>query len=222
MTITLIGMSNCGKSYWSRKLEEAGFIRFSCDDFIEKKLEKELKRLGFSGVNDVAKWMGQPYEERYSQTSKKYLAFESDSLEEIIYNLEHAYPDQNYVVDTTGSVIYTNDKIMEQLSKLTTIIYLETPLSVRQEMCELYFRNPKPVIWGESFKKFRGEENKVALKRCYPTFLDYRCKKYKKHTQITLDYFLLRSPGFTINNFLGYIQRNYDSISEYQRIPQTL
>lgn len=211
MIISLIGMSNAGKTYWSKKLEAGGFTRFSCDDIIEKKLEKELKKLGFSGINDIAKWMGQPYETQYPQTSKKYLEFEKESLEEIIKILEGKPVHENIVIDTTGSVIYAGNGIMKQLRRLSKIVYLDIPESVKRQMRELYFQNPKPVIWGGSFKKAEDESDIEALKRCYPHLLEYRTNRYKEVAHLKLDYFLIRKPGFTIDDFLRLIRIGLDS-----------
>lgn len=222
MIISLIGMSNCGKTFWSRKLEALGFKRFSCDDYIEKRLEMVLKNSGFSGISDVAKWMGQPYDKQYMETSKKYLELERESLDYILRYPNSGLRYYNIVIDTTGSIIYTGRNIMEELSQLTTIVYLDTPITVRGEMCQLYFQNPKPVIWGDSYKKTYGESAFKALKRCYPDLLEYRCKKYKEYAHITLDYFLLRKPGLTTDDFLRLLQGDDEFISEYQGRPQTL
>ncbi|MBD3202988.1 hypothetical protein GF327_01730, partial [Candidatus Woesearchaeota archaeon] len=68
MIISMIGMSNSGKTYWSKKLEKKyNFQRYTCDDIIRKKLKKILKKQGFSGIKDVSEWMGQPYEKRYEK-----------------------------------------------------------------------------------------------------------------------------------------------------------
>lgn len=208
MIISLIGMSNSGKTYWAKKLETIGFLRLSCDDYIEKKLDKELKTMGYSGIHDVSKWMGQPYEEKYLQTSKKYLDFEIESLCEIIRKLKSGSIGQNIVVDTTGSVIYTGDKIMEELARLSKILYLDTPPEIKKKMYEIYFRNPKPVIWGDSFKRTNGESDLEVLKICYPNLLEFRSNKYKKYANITLNYFLLRKRNLTANDFLKFIQNN--------------
>ena len=70
MVITFIGMSSVGKSAWSTKLEELkGFRRYCCDDLIEKYLGPEFKALGYLGINDVSRWMGQPYDQRYKKTA---------------------------------------------------------------------------------------------------------------------------------------------------------
>ena len=39
MIITLLGMSNSGKTYWSQRLTSAGYTHYCCDEEIEKKLE---------------------------------------------------------------------------------------------------------------------------------------------------------------------------------------
>lgn len=205
MIISLIGMSNSGKTYWAKKLEKVGFYRFSCDDFIKQKLEKELRNLGFSGIRDVAKWLGQPYQKQYFPNSKKYLDFEIESLKEIMGKVKKGVISENTVIDTTGSVIYSGNKIMEDLAKSSIILYLDTPSSIKQRMCELYFQSPKPVIWGDSFKKINGESDLETLKLCYPNLLEYRNRKYKRYAKIILDYFLLRKPNFSANDFLTLI-----------------
>lgn len=208
MILSLIGMSNCGKTYWSKKLEFIGFKRFGCDDIIEKKLKKELKSLGFSGINDVSKWMGQPYEKQYPKTSNKYIEFEKESLNEILKILNNKSINENIVIDTTGSVIYHEEKILKQLQKLSKIVLLDTPKSVLQEMFTLYIRNPKPVYWGESFIIKENEKPTVALARCYPKLLNYRQRKYIRYANITLDFSILRKLNLTLDNFLKLLQSN--------------
>lgn len=207
MKLSLIGMSNSGKTYWAKKLEEKGFLRFSCDDFIGKKLQKELTAKGYSGIHDVARWMGQPYESQYKQTAAKYLSFEIETMNTILHMLKSKWTkEENIVIDTTGSVIYTSKRIMMELKKSTTIVYLHTPHCVKKEMYLSYLKNPKPVIWGESFKKRNGESDEQALIRCYPQLLSYRLKQYKKYAHIVLDYFLARESSFTMIDLLNLMK----------------
>lgn len=212
MKISLIGMSNSGKTHWSTKLsqelEKIGFVRFCCDESIKAKLDKEMTKLGFSGIHALAKWMGQPYEKRYKVTSYRYQQFEKEVVEEFLNKVKHMPPSQNVVIDTTGSVIYLGDTIMNRLKKLTTIVYLDTPDSVQKQMYENYIKNPKPVIWGDSFKQKRGESNLETLSRCYPKLLAFRTKRYKKFADITFDYHLVRRPNFSVEEFLNNISPN--------------
>ena len=210
MKLSLIGMSGSGKSYWSKKLQEQkGFKRFCSDDLIEKKLSSELKKFGYSGLHDVAKWLGQPFNLQNEERSRKYLYFEKEAMREILKAIEHSNNyNENIVVDTTGSVIYTEKWILEKLSELTQVIYLDTPVSVQEKMYKLYLEDPKPVIWGNSFTKINGESNFEAMRRCYPKLLAFRSKWYKKIAHIILEYNLLRDPNFSVEEFMEAI--NHD------------
>lgn len=207
MKISLIGMSGTGKSYWAKKLETKNFKLFCIDDLIEKKLGDELKHLGFNGISDVAKWMGQPFDKQYPTTSKRYLELEEEILDDVLQSIEKINIHEDIVIDTTGSVIYLPQSLLKKLSRITTIVFLETPESVKEEMFKLFLKEPKPVIWGNSFNKRPNETNLEALKRCYPEWLAYRSRHYEKLANVTLDYFELRKPGFTIDEFLHKIKQ---------------
>lgn len=206
MRITLIGMSGAGKTHWSKKLVKKGFMHLCCDSLVEEKLDKELKPLGFSGIKDVARWMGQPYDKQYPETSEKYLSLEKEVMRELIKGLKaNIFRKKNIVIDTTGSVIYTGKMIMDALSELTKVVYLDTCESAVKKMHELYLKDPKPVFWGKAFKKKNSEDDKDALASCYPNLLRYRTKKYKEYAHQTLEYFFLRQAGFTVSKFLSEV-----------------
>jgi shikimate kinase len=205
MKLSLIGMSGSGKSYWSKKLEAHGFKRFSCDDVIQKKLQKLLRELQFSSIKDVATWMGQPYEPHYKSASEQYLQFEKEAMEEIFIKLDQLQKTKNVVIDTTGSIIYLDKKITEKIKKYTHVIYLETPQSVQDEMFQVFLRDPKPIIWGDVFTKINDEKEHDAIKRLYPKLLSYRTKQYEKFASQRFDYSLLRLPEFTTEMFLHIV-----------------
>lgn len=202
MRLSLIGMSGTGKSHWSKKLQKEGFVRYCCDDLLEEKLVDELQSFGLSGTKALSAWMGQPYDQRYKETSKRYLALEKQVMKEIFEKIKLLPKNTNVIIDTTGSVIYTGRGILRELANLTKIIYLDTPDSVKDKMHKLYLQDPKPVIWGKAYKKRAGESDLAALKRCYPNLLAFRTKKYKKNAHKTLDYFLLREKGTSLPKFL--------------------
>lgn len=208
MKIFLIGMSNTGKSFWAKELEKIGFTRYSCDDLIEKELSEELMKLGYSGIADVSKWMGQPYDSHYTQTSQKYLALEGQVLQDIFQAIEKGAVGSRIVVDTTGSVIYTSTDILKKLTQLTRVVYLEAPSSVRQKMYELYIKEPKPVIWGNVFNKRPGETNLAALGRCYPQLLKSRAAMYQQLADVTLNSFKLRQSNFKAKDFMQLVSAN--------------
>src|SRR3972149_8174222 len=174
MKITLIGMSNTGKSFWSKQMErQLGFVRFDCDALVGGKL-------GIAGISNVAEWMGQPYEKRYAENSQTYLDYEREVMREVLMQAEILPKSSNVVIDTTGSVIYTGDEIMSALKYSTTVAYLDTPQSVQDEMFAKYIAEPKPVIWGESFVRQAEEPVQATLKRCYPQLLAFRTGQYKR------------------------------------------
>lgn len=196
-------MSNIGKTYWSKKLEKVGFKRFGCDDMIEKKLDKQLRNTGLNGIKDVDRWLGQPFEPQYQRNSNKYLNIEKSIMLEVLDSLRyHVSKHSNIVIDTTGGVIYTGDSILRELTQQTTIVYLESSVEQQREMYERYLREPKPVIWGKSYKKKNGESNMDALRMCYPNLLQYRFSHYKRWAKVTIESATIREAHFDTHQFL--------------------
>jgi adenylate kinase family enzyme len=205
MKISLIGMSEVGKTLWAKELEKKGFKRYTCDDYIEKKLAKELKPLGYSGIEDVAKWLGQPYENRYTKNSQRYLDLEAESMKEILAEVATMEDDEKVVIDTTGSIIYLDQQVIDEMKTKTKVIYLETPQSVQDEMYQLFLKFPKPLMWSDKFNMRADETIENALTRCYPELLKTRTEEYKKYADLTLDYFKTRKDNFTVDNFLELV-----------------
>ena len=90
MRITLIGMSGCGKTYWSKAFARQGFKLLCCDDLISEKLRSVLTRPDGS-VLDLGHWMGFPYESRYENRERKYLELETAVLQEILTDLKNSH-----------------------------------------------------------------------------------------------------------------------------------
>jgi shikimate kinase len=207
MRLSLIGMAGSGKSYWSRKLSSQGFIRFCCDDVIADKLALELKRPDGKTMS-VSEWMGFPYEPYYAERESRYLACEIEVMREILKYLEHPnnIGEQNIVIDTTGSVIYTGREILLDLKRLSTVVHLETPPEVQGQLLKEYISKPHPMLWQNTFDKKANESKKKALIRCYPRLFSSRQKLYERYAEVTLDYFALRNKDFEINDFLRDVE----------------
>jgi len=208
LRLSLVGMSNVGKTYWSRLLARDGFTNICCDDLIEQKLGHELLELGYvGGIADMAKWLGQPYDERFEANQRRYLQLETDTLREIIASLENDDQSGNIVVDTTGSVVHTDPAIRRKLSELTTVVYLEASGEMRQEMFQLYIAEPKPVVWEDKFNIQAKETNIEALTRCYPELLEYRSGLYEAMSHVTIPWETsLAMTGAGVAAFLAYIK----------------
>ena len=214
MIISIIGMSGSGKTHWSKKLKDQGFSYIGCDDLIEDKLCPELSNLGYKGVNDVAKWLGQPHEPQFKQNQDKFIQFETEVMQEILWQIKNNSfghrvsknkKTKNIVVDTTGSLIYTSHEVCYNLQQHTIVVHLKVSQSIHKFMLQQYIGDPKPVVWGNNFIKKNNETNECALRRCYPELLQYRDNLYEKYARITLDAGELRSSNFTIDDFLKAI-----------------
>lgn len=207
MILSLIGMSGVGKTTLAKKLEQKGFISFSCDNLIEERLKLLYPRRKFGGTQSMAKWMGQPYHKQYAASSKEYIELEKNVMR-LLLNQTKNMEKVNVVLDTTGSVIYTGDKILKQLEEKTRVIYLSSPPSVLKEIYQTFLADPKPIYWGDAFKKQVDELNEEALARCYSDLLNYRRTQYEKHAHKTIDYHTLRQKTFSVDYFLDYISKS--------------
>jgi shikimate kinase len=205
MHITLIGMSNIGKTHWARRLEaESGFARIDCDQMIENKIGPEMTRLGHKGIAGVAKWMGQPFDPQYPETSRAFLDYEKTVMEEVLRRLRFSPRDQSLVIDTSGSVIYASDAIITPLRALTKVIYFEASRAHADKILARYVSDPKPLVWGDNaFAPRTGEKPDEALKRCYPDLLESRARRYAEMAHVTVPFEKHRDPNAGLDIILG-------------------
>lgn len=183
LALTMIGMSNIGKSYWSSQLSKKGFNHYNIDDLLEKQLKQELGENGPNSLAEVAKWLGFPYEERFPENQKKLLNLENETTGEILLKLK---PDENSIIDTPGSIIYGDH--CHKLKEKTFIIYLQATPEMQKAMFENFLKFPKPILWQNIFKKETNEKDEDALARLYPKLLQTRSALYEKYADITIPY----------------------------------
>lgn len=185
LVLSFIGMSNIGKTYWSKKLQEVGFRHFNCDGLIEEKLTPVLGELGYSGIEDVSRWMGQPYDERFVVNQNKYLSFERQVMGEIFAQVKNENLN-NTVIDTTGSVIHTGKNFSEILKEYSMVICIEASKNMKEKMFEQYLKEPKPVVFGDVYSQEEGGTNIQALSRCYRKLLDLRSTWYAECADVII------------------------------------
>ncbi len=216
MLLSLIGMAGTGKSYWANKLAEHGFKLLCCDDLISKKLAPLLKRPDGTTMR-MGEWMGFPFHAGYKKRESKYLNFEIEVLNEILDYLEDHDNnlDEDVVVDTTGSVIYTGEGILKRLRQYTTVVHLAITSEVREQLLRAYVSNPHPMLWRDIFSKEPGETNKEALERCYPKLIIARQRLYERNADVEIDYYTRREEGFGVSDFLHL--RQFQNVSRLQR-----
>ena len=207
MRLSLIGMSGSGKSHWSIRLAESGFHRFCCDEMIARNLAAELTRADGT-VMDLGEWMGFPYQSNYKEREARYLTHEIRVLDEILGYIADSVrdPGENIIVDTTGSVIYTGETVLEKLCLHTTVVHFSTPPEVQERMLDVYKAQPRPILWRDLFSKKPDEFNEKALARCYPELLSSRERLYEKYADVTIDYYTRNEDSFGVNDFLREIE----------------
>ncbi len=207
MVLTLVGMSNIGKTHWAKQLAyKGGFTHICCDDLIEAELSPVLKKHGYKGITDIAKWLGRPHDKQFVKNQETYLELEILVLERIIKQLERSGFVGNTIIDTTGSLVHTGPEIYKRLSEPTTVIFLEATQDMQQEMLRLYIEEPKPVVWGHTYRPKAEEHPKQTLNRCYPELLTYRSGLYSDMADVIIPRGTLL--GITnIDDFLDYVKQ---------------
>jgi shikimate kinase len=200
--LSLIGMSGSGKSYWSRKLAGRGFRRFCCDDLIAARLAPELVQSDGSTLT-VGEWLGFPYQPHYREREALYLAHEVAVLTEILDHCDMwGNGEENIVVDTTGSVVYTGEELLARLRRCTTVMHLATPAEVQERMLATYLVTLRPVLWHGVFEQRSGETAEQALARCYSVLLASRERLYAQCAHVVVDYHTRHSEGFDVDDLL--------------------
>lgn len=208
-------MSGAGKSHWSQKLTASGFRAISVDDRIEEKLSSELNAGGYRGIGGVAEWMGWPDQPAYREREQKYLAREIEVMNEALDKIENA-GEEDIVLDTTGSVVYTGDDICGRLRQLTTVVYLAVSQAEEVTLIERYLSNPKPVLWAGEFSQLAGESAKDAVARCYPQLIARRKHLYERYADRIVPMKRLRDPELSARDFLQLVSSSDNQARDNQ------
>lgn len=187
MRIALIGMSGTGKSYWSRRLAHNGFACFGCDDHIGRGLARRLG-LADSSIEAIGQWMGFPYQAGFTDRESQYLELEHRVLSRFLTELEGqpGQPASSWVIDTTGSVIYLGDDLLDRLRRVAVVVYLAAPPEKRQTLLARYRTCPRPVIWQGHFRQNPGEDEAGALTRSYMELIADRDRRYRRYAHLTV------------------------------------
>lgn len=198
-------MSGTGKSFWSKRLAQAGLASICCDDRIEQRLRSRLEVSGYTGITGVASWMGWPDSPSYAQREAEYLAEEIAVLDEVLTELERD-PSRELILDTTGSVIYTGNNLLLRLRRQMTIVYLAAAADEQQLLIERYLNDPKPVLWRGAFQPKSGETPRETVARCYPTLIAARRQSYEALAHCSVTVSDLREPGVDASAFLAKVR----------------
>lgn len=198
LAVCFVGMSNCGKSYWSRQLHnELKFDLLCVDNEIERNLQRILQAEGHVGIDGLAAWMGFPSDERFATNQATYLSAEED-----ITRKAKPCVGRNSVLDTTGSVIYLSQATRQRLCQDYLVVHLEASDDLLDIMTDNYFKTPKPVVWGDTFNCREGETPDQALRRCYPFLLRERRDRYAAMAHVTVPAAVSLNRSLDLNGFI--------------------
>jgi len=175
LQIAFIGMSNIGKSWWAEKLKQYKKFKYLSVDLEISKI------IGKSWPKEMAKWMGYPYEKKYSKTQKRYLELEN----KITKNCKIPN-NKNFILDTTGSFVHLNEKIHKFIKENFLIIEFDASKFMLDKMMEKFFLKPKTIVWGDFFKQKKDELPIDALRRSYPKLLNWRIEKFRELADIII------------------------------------
>ena len=205
--LSLIGMSGTGKSHWAKRLAQSGFTHYSCDRLIASRLREQLNRTDGGHMMQMAEWLGFPFDPGYQDREAQYLDHEIAVVSDIVEHIESngLDTDQKHVVDTTGSVVYIGETLLQRLAQCTTIVYLSMPYAFHQDLCKRYIANPRPVLWRGLFNKQPGESDQQALERCYSILLASRQRLYEQCANLTINYDQRSRDGFDAEDLLEAI-----------------
>ena len=178
LNIAFIGMSNIGKSYLSKHIEEHnGFARIDVD----KQIQIEL---GLTSMSAIADWLGHPYDTQYQTNARAYLKHEG------IISLNETTEGGNTVLDTTGSVIHLAKTTQNKIKARYLVVYLKASEDDLVMLKERYFRHPKPTIWPQQFiakmDDSTSASGKNALMHLFPNLLAYRAGLYENMSDIII------------------------------------
>jgi hypothetical protein len=227
--LALVGMSGSGKSFWTKKLAAAGWRSVCCDDLIEQRLAPRLAVGGYSGINGVAAWMGWPNSVTYGQREAEYLAEEIGVMDEFLNNLEKetsglgkdssklgkGSSGSPIVLDTTGSVIYSQNNILMRLRRQMTVVHLTNTEDEQRILVERYLNDPKPVLWRGTFHVKDQETPRETVARCYPLLIAARKKSYETLAHCAVQVSELRAkPASDSENNAADVERFLQKIRE--------
>ncbi|MEM7730404.1 MAG: hypothetical protein AAF311_14230 [Pseudomonadota bacterium] len=175
LKLALVGMSNIGKSYSAMRL---------ATDFDFTLIEVDRLIWGALGEDDMdafAVWQGQPYTLGYAERERRSIALETDATRKSLLSTA-----RNPILDTTGSVIYTDEDVLEAMKRDWFVVYIEAAEAHLERLKSQYFARPKPLAWNGHYRTLEGMSQTESLLACYPGLLASRAKDYARLADRTI------------------------------------
>ena len=110
------------------------------------------------------------------------------------------------MVDTTGSVIYIDEAVLNTLTDNFYIVYIMAMEDHIDRLKIQYFKHPKPLVWAGHYKKLNGLTETESILECFPKLLKARAKAYSKLADVTLPSTTILNPDVTIEDIYKALQ----------------
>ena len=189
LRIALVGMSNIGKSYTGMRLATRfGFELIEVDKLI-------WEALGQGSMADFAAWQGQPYSEGYAEREAKSITMESEATTKALLHSQG-----NAILDTTGSVIYTDKSVQGRLLSDWYIVHISASENALKRLKIQYFKHPKPLIWNGHYARNPSQTQDEAILSSYPKLLKSRAVAYSAIADKTIGSDVILDPERTIED----------------------
>jgi shikimate kinase len=201
MKITLIGMASVGKSYWSQKFEDVGFLHFDLDDLIRQRLMKHLN-LPLNTTALMNEWLNFPDSPGFAEREQLFVDLEAEVFHETLLLLEQADEHTTVIVDTGGSLVYSPKAYWKRLKELTTIIYLKTDKLLSKSLLNNYLQEGRSMIWRDVYRPLSEETRHETYTRCYNDLVHFRESCYVQYADCEVEYQQHRHPNMLIKDFL--------------------
>ena len=194
MRLALVGMSGAGKTHWSQRLAESGYLHVCCDDLIAARLGLDSSDSEES-IAVLSEWMGFPWHEGYRDRARQYRQHEADVLESALAWVP-GDGRERVVLDTTGSMVYLGSELLGRMRDLFIVLHLETPLDLQEEMAESFISRPTPLIWPEEYGSDLFADELGSLRSLFPRLLQERESLYSDLSHARVPLAMRRSPEF--------------------------
>lgn len=175
LKLAFVGMSNIGKSYASRAIHKAYGLPIIDNDALIG------DALGLADMQALADWMHYPDHPDHSARAKTYIRHEDDILAQSLAR------DTSGIYDLTGSVIYCHDAALTELKQRALVVHIKAQDSDLARLQQLFFDNPKPLIWDAAFTQSDGQDATSAMVESYPKLLKSRQNGYKALSDISIE-----------------------------------
>ena len=146
-------------------------------------------------MDAFAEWQGHPYTDGYAEREKHSIALETEATRKALKTDGH-----NPMIDTTGSVIYTDEDVLKYLRQNYYIVYIEAMEDHLERLKVQYFKHPKPLVWAGHYEKLEGKTKIESILECYPKLLTSRGKAYAQQADATVSSTMILNPDVKIEN----------------------